>query len=61
MTNISPAEVLKVQELTQLAYRFRNITNDIDGLNKEVRQIEMIDVSDDIKKDPVKFWDHLSN
>ena len=60
MASISPDEVQKVQELTRLATRFPNIGHDVDGLNKEIRQLKLLDIPEDVVKDPVKFWDVIN-
>ena len=60
MASISPDEVPKVQELTRLATRFPNIVHDVDGLNKEIRQLKLLDIPEDVVKDPVKFWDVIN-
>lgn len=61
MTCISPEEILKVQDLTTLASRFPNITNNVDDLNKEVRLLKVADLPDDLKSDAVKFWCHVGS
>ena len=58
--DISLNEVLKVQELTRLATRFPNIVHDVDSLNKEIRQLKLLDIPEDLAKDPVKFWDVIN-
>ena len=60
MASISPNEVLKVQELTCLATRFPNIVHDVDSLNKEIRQLRLLDIPEDLAKDPIKFWDVIN-
>ena len=53
MASISPDKVLRVQELT----RFPNMVHDVDSLNKEIRQLKLFEIPEDVAKDPVKFWD----
>lgn len=60
MASISPDEVLKVQELTRLATRFPNIVKDVDSLNKEIRQLKLLDIPEDTTKDPIKFWNLIN-
>jgi hypothetical protein len=60
MASISPDNVLKVQELTCLATRFPNIVHDVDSLNKEIRQLKLLDIPEDVTKDPIKFWDQIN-
>ena len=60
MASISPEEVLKVQELTRLATRFSNIVHDVDGLNKEIRQLKLLNIPEDVLKNPAKFWDVIN-
>ena len=61
MESISPEEALKVQNLTSLASRFPNIASDVDTLNTELRLLKVVDISEDLKNNPVKFWHHVSS
>eukprot|EP00794_Sanderia_malayensis_P012318 gene12318-13588_t len=55
VASFSPKEISQMQDLTKLAKRFKNISPDIDAVNKELRQIKLIDVPEKLKDDPVKF------
>ena len=59
MNKISPKEIYYANDLTNLAERFKNASSDIDGVNKELRQMKLIDVPEDLKEDPVKFWNYF--
>eukprot|EP00795_Rhopilema_esculentum_P009772 gene9772-18305_t len=59
LTSISPKEITQIQDVTKLAERFRNISPDIDAVNKELRQIKLIDVPEKLKDDPILFWSHF--
>ncbi len=61
ITTISPKEVSGVQVLTKLTKCFKNISPDIDSVNKELCQMKSIDVPKDMSDHLVQYKDAAAN
>ena len=61
VTAFSPAKILTVSDVAMPALRFKNICKDVDATHTEIKLLNRVPISEDLKSDPIQFWNSINS